>query len=77
MSEWLSKNNLPRFPEAKKQLTQQDVDLILLDLSLEGDEDGLALVRYLRATDRWRDLPVIAITGMPSIKTGKIAPDRM
>ncbi|MCK5329772.1 MAG: PAS domain S-box protein, partial [Candidatus Marinimicrobia bacterium] len=35
--------------EAKKQLRKHKVDLIILDLSLEGDEDGLDLVAYMKA----------------------------
>jgi CheY-like chemotaxis protein len=47
---------------AKKQLKKHPVKLILLDLSLKGNEDGLVLVRYLRKKRKWRNLPVIALT---------------
>jgi len=47
---------------AKKQMSRQRIDLILLDLSLKGDEDGIDLVRYLRKQERWKNLPVIAVT---------------
>jgi len=36
--------------------------LILLDLSLVGDEDGLDLVRWMKKTEKWKDTPVIATT---------------
>lgn len=48
--------------EAKEKLDNQPVELILLDLSLEGQEDGLDLVRYLRKTKRWKDILIIAVT---------------
>ena len=48
--------------EAKKQLREYQVNLIILDLSLEGDEDGLDLVAYMKAKDGLKDIPVIAVT---------------
>ncbi len=48
--------------EAKQQLRGNKVDLILLDLSLIGNEDGLDLARYLRKTKRWKEIPIIAVT---------------
>lgn len=38
------------------------IDVVLMDVSLRGSEDGLSLVRELRAQPRWRHLPVIAVT---------------
>ncbi len=48
--------------QAKQRLEANPVNLILLDLSLMGDEDGLDLARYLRSTEVYRELPVIALT---------------
>ena len=48
--------------EALQCLKEYDVDLILVDLSLEGDEDGLDLVRWMRQQERWKNTPVIATT---------------
>ncbi|MCH7763956.1 MAG: PAS domain S-box protein [Candidatus Marinimicrobia bacterium] len=48
--------------EAKRQLKKCPVDLILLDLSLVGNEDGLDLVRWMRKTKPWQKTPVIATT---------------
>jgi CheY-like chemotaxis protein len=48
--------------EAKQLLENKTVDLILLDLSLKGDEDGLDLTRYLRQSEQWREVPIIAAT---------------
>jgi len=39
-----------------------DVALVLMDLTLNADEDGLMLTRYLRGQARWRRLPIIAVT---------------
>jgi len=48
--------------EAKQQLKEQKVDLVLLDLSLIGDEDGLNLASYMRKSKRWKKIPIIAVT---------------
>jgi PAS domain S-box-containing protein len=47
---------------AKSLIETYSIGLILLDLSLEGDEDGLNLVRQLRSEEKWRGMPVVAIT---------------
>ena len=38
------------------------IRVVLMDLSLKGGEDGLQLTRALRAHERWKTLPVIAVT---------------
>ena len=43
-------------------LCAQPVELILMDISLPGGEDGLTFTRMLRADPRWRVLPIIALT---------------
>lgn len=48
--------------KAKQMLKSEPVELILLDLSLIGVEDGLDLTRYLRKTKRWKEIPIIATT---------------
>ena len=48
--------------EAKQQLKEQKVDLVLLDLSLIGDEDGLDLTRFMRQSKQWKIVPIIAVT---------------
>jgi CheY-like chemotaxis protein len=52
----------PSVREAWKCLHQGPVDLILLDLALEGDEDGLDLTCALREQKQWQDLPIIVTT---------------
>jgi PAS domain S-box-containing protein len=47
--------------ETRKVLeVHPDVSLILMDVAL--DEDGLALVRHLRGQERWKRIPIIAVT---------------
>lgn len=48
--------------EAKDQLKSHDIQLILLDLSLKGDEDGLDLARFLRESEKWKLTPIVALT---------------
>ncbi|MCH7731279.1 MAG: PAS domain S-box protein [Candidatus Marinimicrobia bacterium] len=48
--------------EAKEKLREKKVELVLLDLSLIGGEDGLNLARYMRKTRKWQEIPIIATT---------------
>jgi CheY-like chemotaxis protein len=38
------------------------VGLILMDISLAGDTDGLTLTRRIRADRRWRRVPIVVTT---------------
>lgn len=49
--------------KARLETDGEDIVAVLMDLSLEAAEDGIELTRFLRASERWRRLPVIAITG--------------
>ena len=50
--------------EARAQLagSPDQIQVVLMDISLKGSEDGLTLTRYLRSHDRWKDVPIIATT---------------
>ncbi|NQT62035.1 MAG: PAS domain S-box protein [Candidatus Marinimicrobia bacterium] len=48
--------------DSKKMLEAHDVQMILLDLSLRGDEDGLDLARFLRGEAKWNKIPIVALT---------------
>jgi two-component system, cell cycle response regulator DivK len=50
--------------EMRRQLETypERMSLILMDLKLEGDEDGVALTKHLRGEDRWKVIPIIALT---------------
>jgi CheY-like chemotaxis protein len=55
----------PNGEQMKAQLGAhgERVVAVLMDLSLDTAEDGITLTRFMRATERWRHIPVIAITG--------------
>lgn len=48
--------------EAWDALEQRPVDVILMDLSLRDEEDGLMLTRRIRSGSRSASVPVIAVT---------------
>ena len=48
--------------EARMALERERIDLVLTDLSLP-DEDGYALLAWMRASETCCDVPVIAISG--------------
>jgi len=50
--------------EAERILEQEQIDLILLDLALPG-EDGLTFCRRIKLQERFRPLPVIAFSAFP------------
>jgi two-component system, OmpR family, sensor histidine kinase TorS len=52
--------------EAWAVLDHRPVALILMDLTLAGPVGGLELTRQLRRTERWRTLPIIALTAHAS-----------
>ncbi len=43
-------------------LAREKVDLVLMDLSLRDGEDGLQITQKIRQDDRFKDVPVIALT---------------
>ncbi len=47
---------------AKDQLKRNKINLILLDLSLTGDENGLDLVGFTRSDPRYTEVPILALT---------------
>ncbi|NOZ74308.1 MAG: response regulator [FCB group bacterium] len=49
-------------PKALKMLEKQAIDLIILDLSLMGKKDGLDLTRTIRSTEKWKKIPIVAVT---------------
>lgn len=48
--------------DAKQVLEEHTIDLILLDLSLKGNEDGLDLARFVRSESSYAITPIIALT---------------
>ncbi len=48
--------------EARKVLAEQEVSLILTDISLSGEEDGLTFVKELRGIEAFKVVPIIVVT---------------
>jgi CheY-like chemotaxis protein len=50
------------------------INLVLMDLSLKGTEDGLELTRSLRKHPTWKNLPIIAVTAhaLPEDRTNAL-----
>ena len=62
--------------EARRELgddTVPPIELILMDWSLKGDEDGVTLTRNLRMDDRYKTMPVVALTAHASDEDRKLA----
>lgn len=60
--------------EARAHLaTHPEVALVLMDLALKGDEDGLALTRWLRNIPYWKNVPVLATTAYASVADQRAA----
>jgi signal transduction histidine kinase/CheY-like chemotaxis protein len=61
--------------EARKELDTagKHIELILMDWSLKGDEDGVTLTRNLRLDERYRKTPVVALTAHASAEDRKLA----
>ncbi len=53
--------------EARHYLGKQTFDLILLDLTLP-DEDGLKLSSWIRSEERFREIPIMLLTGRAEIE---------
>ncbi len=43
-------------------INNNSYDLILMDINLRGDMDGLVLTRYLRDKEEFKNIPIIAVT---------------
>ena len=48
--------------EAMKFIAEQNLDLIILDLSMKG-MDGLTVLSVLKTNPKWKELPVIVCSG--------------
>jgi two-component system sensor histidine kinase/response regulator len=48
--------------EAYDLLHSRTFNLVLMDISLKGDEDGLSLTRRLREEEAFMKLPIVAVT---------------
>lgn len=50
--------------EMRRQLeaNPERLSLVLMDLKLEGEEDGVTLTKHLRSESRWKGIPIVALT---------------
>ncbi len=51
-------------PQGIKRLESEPVDVIMTDLNMPGEPNGMALVRQIRA--QWPATPVIVVSGYPT-----------
>ncbi|MBZ0204149.1 MAG: PAS domain S-box protein [Ignavibacteria bacterium] len=51
---------------ALESIKSHTFDLVLMDISLRGDMNGLELTKLLREADEFKNIPVIAVTGHSS-----------
>ena len=45
-----------------EKLENNEFDLILMDVSLRGEKDGLQLTREIKGMEKYKNIPVIALT---------------
>lgn len=53
--------------EAFEALEMQHIGLIYLDIMLPGEIDGYEILRRLKHSENWRDIPVIMLTNLGQI----------
>jgi len=45
-----------------ERLNESEFDIILMDISLRGSKDGLQLTKEIRASDKYKHLPVVGLS---------------
>ncbi|MFZ0455117.1 MAG: response regulator [Ignavibacteriaceae bacterium] len=45
-----------------KYLNNYQINIILMDISLGGQKDGLQLTREIKSSERFKDIPVVCLT---------------
>lgn len=53
--------------KAIQQLNKNHIDLVLLDISLQGEEDGLKLAEYIRRSKKRKNIPIIVTSAHTSV----------
>lgn len=61
--------------ESKKCLEESNPELVLLDLSLLGGENGLELCHYMKNSETWNNIPIIAVTAHAFSETKQACED--
>ncbi len=54
-------------------LKKKEFDVFLIDLSLKGEIDGIQLIKELRASDKYKDYPIVVVTANAFKKDEEIA----
>lgn len=57
--------------QATEALSKESFDLVLTDINLGGEHDGVWLGKYMKSTEKFKHIPVIAITAHVMSYTGK------
>ena len=52
----------PSAETCENAIAENDFDLILMDISLSGKKDGLQITRELRLMNKFKDVPILALT---------------
>jgi len=60
---------------ALEMLEASTPDVVLCDLNLPGSMSGIDLVRVIRQQEKWRDVPILAVTGYGDASTRAAALD--
>src|SRR5262245_10042319 len=73
LSRWLAREGYTTIradngPDCLKQLASEHVDVIVLDVMMPG-MDGLQVCEKLRASENWRDIPIVLLTAKDDIET--------
>ncbi len=50
------------FQSALDKLQEYNVKVVILDLAIHGEKDGLELTKYIRSSKKWKALPILAVT---------------
>lgn len=45
-----------------KKIEENDFDIFLMDISLKGKKDGLQLTEELRVMDKYKNIPIVALS---------------
>ncbi|MDZ7763160.1 MAG: response regulator [Melioribacteraceae bacterium] len=45
-----------------KKIEENDFDIFLMDISLRGKKDGLQLTEELRVMDKYKNIPIVALS---------------
>ncbi len=45
-----------------KELVKDQFDVILMDVSLRGEKDGLQITREIKNDEKYKNIPVVALT---------------